>query len=62
VGIRMKKKTILTALVVAFLSAVHVFGQAVPPPIPPAGLPIDGGILFLLISGILFGVKKLKKN
>lgn len=38
-------------------------GQAVPPPIPPPpppGLPIDGGILFLLIAGIFYGVKKTR--
>ena len=31
-----------------------------PPPPPPPGLPIDGGLLFLLIAGIVYGVKKLK--
>ena len=30
------------------------------PPPPPPGLPIDGGLLFLLIAGIVYGVKKLK--
>ena len=29
---------------------------------PPPGLPIDGGILFLAISGIAFGVYKLKRK
>ena len=41
------------------------FGQIVPPPIPPPpppGLPIDGGVVLLFISGILLGVNKLKKN
>ncbi|WP_347173400.1 PID-CTERM protein-sorting domain-containing protein [Polaribacter uvawellassae] len=60
----MKYKTkILFILVV--LCTTFTFGQMVPPPIPPPpppGLPIDGGVLFLLISGILLGVKKLKKN
>ena len=27
---------------------------------PPPGLPIDGGISFLVISGILYGVFKLR--
>jgi len=31
-----------------------------PPPPPPPCLPIDGGLLFLLIAGIVYGVKKLK--
>mgnify|MGYP001152013775 CR=1 FL=1 len=35
-------------------------GPRTPPPPPPPGLPIDGGLLFLLIAGIVYGVKKLK--
>jgi len=31
-----------------------------PPPPPPPGLPIDGGLLFLLIAGVAYGVKKIK--
>jgi len=31
-------------------------------PPPPPGLPIDGGVLFLAISGIAFGVFKLKRK
>ncbi len=56
------KNLILTFLMVTF--AVVVSAQVVPPPIPPPpppGLPIDGGMLFLAISGIIYGVKKLKK-
>ncbi|KGL58737.1 PID-CTERM protein-sorting domain-containing protein [Polaribacter sp. Hel1_85] len=40
-----------------------VSGQIVPPPVPPPpppGLPVDGGLLFLIVTGILFGIKKLK--
>ena len=29
---------------------------------PPVDLPIDGGITFLLISGLAFGVYKLKSK
>lgn len=35
-------------------------GPGPPPPPTPPGLPIDGGLLFLLIAGIVYGVKKLK--
>jgi hypothetical protein len=59
-----KNKTKILLLAVVFCTT-FTFGQIVPPPMPPPpppGLPIDGGILFLFISGILFGVKKLKKN
>lgn len=60
----MKRKNIFLLLIVAFTTTIS-FGQAVPPPIPPPpppGLPIDGGIFWLFIAGILFGVKKLKKD
>ena len=39
------------------------YGQAIPP--PPPGLPpvsIDGGLIYLLIGGLIFGVYKIKKN
>tara|TARA_B110000208_G_scaffold132743_1_gene160761 strand:+ start:171 stop:293 length:123 start_codon:yes stop_codon:yes gene_type:complete len=35
-------------------------GPPPPPPPPPPGLPIEVGLLFLLIAGIVYGVKKLK--
>ena len=38
------------------------YSQGGPLPPPPPGLPIDGGILFLAISGIAFGVYKLKRK
>lgn len=58
------KKSIIYTLLVVFFTTIS-YGQAVPPPIPPPpppGLAIDSGIVFLLIAGILFGVKKLKKD
>jgi hypothetical protein len=61
----MKRKITLTVLIAVLFSATQIFGQAVPPPIPPPpppGLPIDGGIIFLFISGIILGIKKLKKD
>ncbi|WP_341221608.1 PID-CTERM protein-sorting domain-containing protein [Polaribacter atrinae] len=47
------------------ISAQSVPAPAGPPPAPagpppPPGLPIDGGLLFLVISGIIYGVKKVK--
>lgn len=59
----MKKKNTLTLLIVLFIS-IGIYGQLVPPPVPPPpppGLPIDGGIIFLIISGAIFGFSKLKK-
>jgi hypothetical protein len=57
-----KSKILLFAII---MCSTYTFGQVVPPPIPPPpppGLPIDGGLLFLFISGIILGVKKLKRN
>ncbi len=31
----------------------------VPPP-PPPGLPIDSGIVYLLLLGVAFGIRKVK--
>ena len=50
---------------ILFFSISVGYGQAVPPPIPPPpppGLPIDGGIGFLLIVGALFGAKRYKDS
>ena len=58
------EKKISLILLACFALTLSVNAQAVPPPIPPPpppGLPIDGGILFLLISGIFYGVRKLKR-
>lgn len=63
--LKVKNKTKILLFVVVVLCTTFSFGQTVPPPVPPPpppGLPIDGGIIFLFIAGILFGVKKLKKN
>jgi len=31
-------------------------------PPPPVGLPIDGGLSFLLISGVAYGIFELKRK
>ena len=49
--------------VLTLLASGLVFAQEFPsldaPPPPPPGLPIDGGVLLLLISGALFGISNL---
>ena len=56
----MKKKSLLT-LVILVCSALVANGQGLPPPPPPPpGLPIDGGILVLLAAGLFYGIKKLR--
>lgn len=60
----MKKRHVLTIfLVVAFTLVAE--GQVVPPPIPPPpppGLPIDGGVIFLLLSGMFYGIIRVSKK
>ena len=47
-----------------FILVVAVCVAQVPPGVSPPpsapNLPIDGGLIFLVISAILFGIKKLK--
>ncbi|MFT4642368.1 MAG: hypothetical protein ACI89R_000203 [Candidatus Azotimanducaceae bacterium] len=42
------------------LISVETFSQGPPPPPPPGLVPIDGGILLLLTSGLIYGVSKLR--
>lgn len=35
--------------------------QILPPPPPPPSVPVDGGILLLLLSGLIYGIKKIRK-
>jgi len=55
----MKERNILTLVLVVCCSFM-VSAQGPPPPPPPPGLPIDGGVLFLLIAGLYYGVKKVR--
>ncbi len=50
----------LASLLLLLLFPLTMIAQGPPPPPPPPGLPIDGGLLFLLIAGMAYGVKKLK--
>ena len=43
------------------ISNGSLFAQGPPPPPPPPGLPIDGGIIFLAVSALVYGVRKIKK-
>ena len=57
-----KNVTIYVFSFLAMFVCVAGYSQPGAPPPPPPGLPIDGGILFLAISGIAFGVYKLKRK
>lgn len=46
-------------LLVVFMTFTNVL-FAVPP--PPVGLPIDGGLGYLIISGLIYGALKLRNK
>jgi hypothetical protein len=59
---RFMKKTTPNIVLLIFFCAFLVCGELkaqVPPP-PAPGLPIDGGLMLLLISGVVLGVSKIK--
>ena len=60
------KRYIALFLMMVVVGVVNSQGGGPPGPgggvPPPPGLPIDGGLLFLLISGILYGVNKKIKS
>ena len=47
---------------VLLINTGEMFAQGPPPPPPPPGLPIDGGLLFLAASALVYGVRNIKKN
>ncbi len=52
------KKLFLLVVIMTFTNTLFA---AAPPP-PPPGLPVDGGLGFLVVSGILYGVLKLRNK
>jgi hypothetical protein len=55
--------SILIFLIVFILSPAFVqTAIAQPPPPPPVGIPIDGGLGFLLAAGIAYAAKRIYKN
>ena len=54
------KKRYLAIVFIAI--TLQSYGQIVPPPIPPPpppGLPIDGGIMFLFLAGMIYAIKNI---
>ena len=57
------RKIILTLIILFIIFPMFIqnaIGQ--PPPPPPQDIPIDGGLLFLLIAGLIYGGRKFYKN
>lgn len=63
-----RKKVKLILLSFSFmLFSLAAYSKKPPPPPqngppPPVGLPIDGGLSFLLISGVAYGIYSLKRK
>lgn len=61
-GLHKIKKILFIGVIMLSLGS---YGQIVPPPIPPPpppGLPIDGGIGFLILGAIIYGTKNIKNS
>ena len=61
----MKLKRIIYCLIVMLMSTIDLLAQGPPgpgPPPPHPELPIDGGIVYLLLGGILFGAYHIKRK
>jgi hypothetical protein len=50
----------IVAIVLLLLFPLITMAQGPPPPPPPPGLPIDSGIVYLLLLGVAFGIRKVK--
>ena len=55
-----KLASLLLLLLFPLIMIAQSPGLPGPPPPPPPGLPLDGGLLFLFIAGVAYGVKKIK--
>ena len=70
----MKNKFNIIVLTFSILISVVGYSQKAPPTPPPSGkpalpaphpgdeVPIDGGLSYLLLSGVLYGVYELRKR
>lgn len=56
------KKIFLVVVFILTVSSVFAADPPDPTPPPPPGLPIDGGLLILLVAGVLLGSYTIYKN
>ena len=56
----LQNKRKFASILFVLISFVCVAQDTPPPPVPPPppGLPVDGAVLFVLVIGLLYGVKK----
>ena len=46
-------------VLISFVCTAQLGGNPPPPmPPPPPGVPVDGAVVFVLVLGILYGIKK----
>ena len=50
----------IVAIVLLLLFPLITMAQGPPPPPPPPGFPIDSGIVYLLLLGVAYGIRKVK--
>ncbi len=58
----MANKYFKAILLFAFILVTDTVLAQGPPPPPPPGVPIDGGIIGLLVLGLGYAVKKIHDN
>lgn len=55
-------RSTIVVFIFLVLNAELLFASPPPPPPPPPGLPIDGGLSFLVLSGVIYGVYEALKR
>ena len=62
----MKKITLQIGLILFFIFVPVMYAMSQPPPPPTEPIPIDGGLVFLLIAGVSVAIRQMffnkKKN
>ena len=57
-----QNKRIIASILFVLISVVCVAQSPPPPGTPPPGFPIDGGVIFGLCCGLMYGAVKLVKH